>query len=188
MEEVRTSFRSGRGRFFGNLLGGHLSRHFGGGRGAPPMLKSGPPSPRPPLSSLVSASPRPRRRGSAGAAAFLALAVGFGPLGLLAREADLPLAAIDTEDLHLDLVADLDDFLGAVDLVVGQLRDVQEALQARLELDEDAEVGELGDLALDHVARLVAAGDVGLPRVVLELLEAQGDPLALLVDVRAPGS
>ena len=67
--------------------------------------------------------------------------------------------------------------------MVGQLGDVQQAFEARLELDEDAEVGELGDLALDDVARLVAAGDVGLPRVVPELLEPQGDPLALLVDV-----
>ena len=88
---------------------------------------------------------------------FLAFLVGLGPLGLLAREADLALAAVDAEDLDLDLVADLDDFLGAVDLVVGQLGDVEQALEARLELDEDAEVGQLGDLPLDDVARLVAA-------------------------------
>ena len=56
--------------------------------------------------------------------------------------------------------------------------------EPRLQLDEDAEVGELGDLALDDVAGLVLAGDVGLPRVVLELLEAQRDPLAVLVDLQ----
>ena len=126
------------------------------------MLKSGPPPPRPPLSSLVSL-----------AALWAASAPSSSPssspglvhCAFLRRQADLALAAVDAEDLDLDLVADLDDFLGAVDLVVGQLGDVQQAFQARLQLDEDAEVGELGDLALDDVAGLVAAGDVGLPRV-----------------------
>ena len=55
---------------------------------------------------------------------------------------------IDAQHLDLDLVADLDHLLRALDLVVGQLGDVQQAFQARLQLDEDAEVGELGDLAL----------------------------------------
>ena len=67
---------------------------------------------------------------------------------------------------------------GVLDLVVGQLGDVQQALQARLQLDEHAEVGELRDLALHDLARLVAAGDVAFPRVVGHLLEAQGDALA----------
>ena len=84
-------------------------------------------------------------------------------------------AGIDAQHLDLDLVADLDDLLGALDLVVGQLGDVQQAFQARLQLDEDAEVGELRDLALLDLAGVVAAGDVALPRVVGHLLEAQGD-------------
>src|SRR4051794_14851658 len=58
-----------------------------------------------------------------GAGAFrallLGLVLGLAPLGLLARESDLALAPVDAEDLDLDLVADLDDLLGAVDLVVG---------------------------------------------------------------------
>src|SRR5262249_34916080 len=61
--------------------------------------------------------------------------------------------------------------------------DVQEALESWLQLDEDAEVGELGDLALPEVAGVVAPGDVALPGVVVHLLEAQGDALALLIDV-----
>ena len=124
-----------------------------GGSVAPPRLNSGPPPPRPPLSSLVSGS---AGGGSAGAAApspSALLVVRLGPVGLLARQADLALAGVDAQDLHLDLVADLDDFLGALDLVVGQLGDVQQAFQARLQLDEDAEVGELRDLALDDLAR-----------------------------------
>src|SRR5207247_841900 len=99
------------------------------------------------------------------------------PADVLAAAADLAFGYVDAEDLDLDLVADLDDVLGALDLVVGQLADVQEALQPRLQFDEDAEVGQLGDLALLDLAGAVAAGDVALPGVVVHLLEAQGDPL-----------
>ncbi len=48
--------------------------------------------------------------------------------------------------------------------------------------DEGAEAGELGDLALDEIADLVALVD-DLPGIVLELLDAEGDALVLLVDV-----
>src|SRR4029079_3752504 len=109
--------------------------------------------------------------GTVGAGLFaLALAV-LGAAGLLAGQADLALAAIDAEDLDLDLVADVDHLFGAVDLVVGQLGDVEQPFEARLKLDEDAEVGELRDLAGDGVAGAVALGDVGLPRVLLHLLQ-----------------
>ena len=129
---------------------------------SPPMLNSGPPPPRPPLRPLdsgLATSGSPLGGGAvagaveaAGRHALGFLVVALGPLGLLAREADLPLGAVDAEDLDLDVVADVDDLLGAVDLVVGQLGDVQEPFEAGLELDEDAEVGQLGDLADDHVA------------------------------------
>src|SRR5207244_12831807 len=65
-----------------------------------------------------------------------------------AAQADLAVGRIDAQDAHLDFVADLDHLLGALDLVVGQLRNVQQAFQSRLQLDEDAEVGQLRDLAL----------------------------------------
>jgi hypothetical protein len=48
--------------------------------------------------------------------------------------------------------------------VVGQLGDVQQAFEVFLELDEHAEVGDLGDLAADDHARLVVAGDGLEPR------------------------
>ena len=169
LSSVAFSFRSGRDgvRRSDRTLDGSSSAPPSGGWRGPPMLNRGPPPPRPPLSSLVSFSFSFGRLGESLRASrpVFAFPVGLGPLGLLARQADLPLAAVDAEDLDLDLVADLDDFLGAVDLVVGQLGDVQQAFQARLEPDEDAEVGQLGDLALDDVARLVPAGDVGLPGV-----------------------
>ena len=58
---------------------------------------------------------------------------------------------------------------------------MQQAFQARLQLDEDAEVGDLGDLALDDLPGQVVVGDGLQPRVLGELLEAQGDALLFLV-------
>ena len=58
----------------------------------------------------------------------------------------------------------------------GHLGDVDEALDALLELDERAVVGERDDLALDARAdRVLLVGAV--PRVLLDLLEAQADAL-----------
>ena len=53
--------------------------------------------------------------------AIFTLAVGFGPVGLFPGKPDLALAAIDAKDFDLDLVAHFDDFLGAIDFVVGEL-------------------------------------------------------------------
>ena len=55
---------------------------------------------------------------------FLTILCSFvflGPFDTLPRQADLPLVGVDAQDLHLDLLADLDDVLGILDLVVGQL-------------------------------------------------------------------
>jgi hypothetical protein len=60
---------------------------------------------------------------------------------------------------------------------------VQQTLEVLLELDEDAEVGDLGDGAADDHAGLVVLGDGVEPGVLGELLEAQGDPLLLAVHV-----
>ena len=66
--------------------------------------------------------------------------------------------------------------------MVGQFRDVQQAFEAVLQADEDAEVGDLRDRAVDELAGLVLARDVGRPRIFVQLLEAQGDAAALLID------
>src|SRR5206468_621945 len=121
--------------------------------------------------------------GLAAGGGFLAFGLGPAPLSLLPREADLALSAIDAEDLHFDLVADLDDLFGAIHLVVGQLRDVQQALQAGLELDEGAVVREVAHGTLHHGAGRILAGDL-VPRVDLGLLHPQGDLLFLLVDAQ----
>jgi hypothetical protein len=58
---------------------------------------------------------------------------------------------VDAEDLDVDLAVSptLTTSCGVLDLVVGQLGDVQQAFEVRLELDEDAEVGDLRDRARD---------------------------------------
>src|SRR5262249_29973431 len=124
---------------------------------------------------------RGRRRGRGRLRRLLGLLrAGLHPL---AAQTDLAVGRIDAQDAHLDLVANLDHLFRALDLVVGQFRDMQQALQPRLQFDEHAEVGQLRDLALLDVAGVVAAGDVAFPRVVGHLLQAQGDTLALLVHV-----
>ena len=89
---------------------------------------------------------------------------------------------VDLEDLDLHVVAGLDDLARVLDVVVGQLGDVHEALDAVHDLDERAEGHDLGDLALELVAEVVGVHDP-LPRVLLGLLEAERDALAVAVDV-----
>ncbi len=62
------------------------------------------------------------------------------------------------------------------------LGDVDQALDARLELHEGAVVGDRDHLALHPRADRILLGHV-LPRVRLQLLHAERDPLALPVDV-----
>src|SRR5438445_1787762 len=100
----------------------------------------------------------------------------------LQREPDAPLVGIDADHEQRELVADADDLVGPVDRPVRHLRDVQEAVHAGLELDERAEVSEPHHLAGDARAHREALGD-RRPRVGLDLLEPEGDPLVLLVDV-----
>ncbi len=104
------------------------------------------------------------------------------PLGALEREADLAIVDIDAEDLDFDFVADLDDVGRVLDLVIGEFADVQQAFEAGFEFDEDAEVGDLGDFALDDHAGLVVGGDGMEPGVFGHLLEAEGDAVLFLID------
>ena len=84
--------------------------------------------------------------------------------------------------MHAHLVAGLDDLARVLHVVVGQLGDVHEALDAVQDLDERAEGDDLRDRALELVADVVGVDDP-LPRVLLGLLEAQRDALAVAVDV-----
>ncbi len=91
---------------------------------------------------------------------------------------------VDLEHDRLEVVADVDD-LGRVAHVARprHLGDVDEALDALLELDEGAVVGDRDHLAVDPRADRVLLLDV-LPRVRLELLQAERDALALAVEVQ----
>ena len=71
-------------------------------------------------------------------------------------------------------VSPIETTSGVVDVAPGELGDVDEAVDA-LEVHEGAEVDDVGDLALDHLAGLQAAEDL------------LADLLALLLEDRAAG-
>src|SRR5262249_50610170 len=82
-----------------------------------------------------------------------------------------------------DLVALLHDLGGVGHLLdPAHVADVQQAVDALLDLDEGAVVGEVADDAGDHRVGRVALGDL-VPGVGHDLLHAQGDLLLVLVDV-----
>ena len=104
-------------------------------------------------------------------------------LELADAEGDLLLFLVDAEDDGLDFLTDIEDVGRASDaLGPGELGDVDEAFDAFLELDERAVGNEIGDLALDVGANGEALLDL-VPRILLGLLEAEGDALLLLVDI-----
>ena len=119
-------------------------------------------------------------------------------LDLLHAERDPLGAAVDVEDDHLDLVADVDDLRGMAHAPAPRhLRDVHEALDAGLELDERAVVGEAHHLAarlrpgrvrlldaLPRVGRLLLVAERHAPAVAVEV---QHDDLDLVADVEDLG-
>src|SRR6185437_4276359 len=100
-------------------------------------------------------------------------------LELLEAEADALGARVDLEHLALDLLTHLEQLRRVLDLLgPAHLADVDEALDAGEQLHEGAVVGDAHHLALD-----LLAGREGflrqVPRVLLGLLQAQGDALGL---------
>src|SRR6185295_1692835 len=63
-----------------------------------------------------------------------------------------------------------------------QVREVHQAVDAAREADEDAEIGDRLDLALDAVALLELAREI-VPGIRQALLHAERDAAALLVDL-----
>ena len=91
---------------------------------------------------------------------------------------------VDLLDAHRELLALLEQVVGAPGAVAGaELGDVQEALQPGLELHEGPEGHQAHHLGRDHLVGAVAVAH-GLPGVGLELLHAQADALAALLDVQ----
>src|SRR5467141_326033 len=102
---------------------------------------------------------------------------------LLHAERDAPALLVDLEDHHLDLVADL-HHLGRMHVLVGpvHLGDVDQAFDARLDLDERAVVGEVGDFAEQARALRVAPPDAD-PRILAQLLQAERNAVLLGVEL-----
>src|SRR5690606_8160836 len=108
--------------------------------------------------------------------------------GALDRQADAALGRIHLDDLGALHLARLEHLARILDALVGDLRDVHQALDAGLDLGERRELGELEDLDLDDLADRVVVG-VPVPGVLLQLLDAQADLglLAAVVDVEDHG-
>ncbi len=70
-------------------------------------------------------------------------------------------------------------------MVLGQLGDVDEAFDPFFDLDEGAERHQLGDPAVHDLVDLAVLEHL-LPRVLLGLLETQGDALPVAVDIEHP--
>jgi hypothetical protein len=104
-------------------------------------------------------------------------------LGLLEAQGDPFRRGIDLEDRDRDLGAQAEEFLRMDHLPrPGQVGNVDQALDAGLDFDEGAEIGEAGHLAADAVAGLVSLVDVQ-PRVRRQLFRPQRNFLVLLVEV-----
>ena len=94
-------------------------------------------------------------------------------LDLLQAEADAVRLLVEVEHLALDLLPDRQQLGRVLHLLrPGHLGDVDQPLDALLELDEGAVVGEAHDLALDARAHRVLDGR-GRPRVGLQLLASR---------------
>ena len=103
-------------------------------------------------------------------------------LHALEREREAPSVGVHLDDLHPDDLALRDDLARVLDVMLGELRDMDEALDPGEDLDEGAERHDLRHPALDDVS-LVVGIDHLLPRVGLGLLETERDPLPVPVDV-----
>src|SRR5215216_3433223 len=98
------------------------------------------------------------------------------------RQADAPSWHVDLDHLDAHLVADRQDALGGLDVLLGDLGDVDQTLDPRGDPDERTERHQLGDLAIDDLAGRVLALEL-LPRVLLRRLERERHALALEIDV-----
>src|SRR5580692_4665726 len=103
--------------------------------------------------------------------------------GLLETERNAALDRIDLEDLHLDLLRCRNDLAG-MHVLLGprHFGDVDQTLDAGLELDEGAVVGDVGDAALEPCADRIFALDA-LPRIVEQLLHTERDAVGLVIDL-----
>ncbi len=102
---------------------------------------------------------------------------------LLHAQGNLLLVAIDLQHHGFDLIGDRDELRRMPDVPrPAHLRDMDEALDTAFQFDERTVVRDRHDLATHSCADRILLLDI-LPRMRLELLEAERDPLAIPVDV-----
>src|SRR5580693_8384356 len=103
--------------------------------------------------------------------------------GLLEAERNPALDRIDFQNLHFDFLRSRNDLAG-VHVLLGprHFRDVDQAFDARLQFNERAVVGDVGDAAgearIERILRLDA-----LPRIVQQLLHAERDAVGFVIDL-----
>src|ERR1700761_2153549 len=103
--------------------------------------------------------------------------------GLLETERNPALDGIDFQHLHFDFLRGRNDLAG-MHVLLGprHLRDVDQAFDARLQLDERAVVGDVGDAAGEARVERILGLDA-LPRIVQQLLHAERNAVGLVVDL-----
>src|SRR5580698_8563902 len=103
--------------------------------------------------------------------------------GLLEAERNPALDRIDFEHLHFDFLRGRND-LARMHVLLGprHFRDVDQAFDARLQFDERAVVGDVGDAAGEARIERILGLDA-LPRIVEQLLHAERNAVGLVVDL-----
>src|SRR6195952_2410148 len=103
--------------------------------------------------------------------------------GLLEAERNPPLDRVDFKNLHFDFLRGRND-LARMHVLLGprHFRDVDQAFDARLQFDERAVVGDVGDAAGKARVERVLGLDA-LPRIVQQLLHAERDTVGFVVDL-----
>src|SRR5690606_25863048 len=81
-------------------------------------------------------------------------------LQLLHAQADAVALVVDADDLNLDRLADVEHFGRVVDATPGDVRDVQQTIDAA-QIDERTIVGDVLDHAVDDLAFLELLDDLG---------------------------
>ncbi len=89
---------------------------------------------------------------------------------------------VEADDLELERLTLVNDVARMRDALVAQFADVDQAFQPVANAYECAEVHELGDRPVDHVAD-VEISDRRVPRIRLQSSNGQADSTALVVDV-----
>ncbi len=103
--------------------------------------------------------------------------------GLLQAKRDTPLDRIDFENLHVDFLRRRDDLARMHVLFRPRhFGDMDQALDAGLELHERAVVGDVGDAALKACTHRVLRLDA-LPRIILQLFHSERDAVGFVVDL-----